>query len=262
MSNLTDLLPIIGTNNPQRQADIIFIHGLGGDARATWHPQHKKDDTDFWLMWLGKDLEDVGIWSLAYEVEPAKWKGNTMPLVDRATSVLAYLDSYDIGERPVIFITHSMGGLLVKQMLRHAYDFGNPLWKQIVENTKGIVYLSTPHSGSNIASWLKYIGEILGTSVSVKELEANDSRLRELNLLYRNHPWLKQIPLEVYCEKRKTFGVMVVDETSADPGMPGVIPIPMDEDHISICRPTSRESTIYRRVKRFIKNKLTKKKTV
>lgn len=68
----TDLLSIIGTENSERQADIIFIHGLGGDARSTWHPQQKKDDDDLWLMWLGKDLEDVGIWSLAYEVEPAK----------------------------------------------------------------------------------------------------------------------------------------------------------------------------------------------
>ena len=252
MSDLTDLLPIKGTDNPQRQADIIFIHGLGGDAKETWHPRGKKDNDDFWLMWLWEDLKDVGIWSLAYEVEPATWKGNSMPLVDRAASILAYLDINDIGERPVIFITHSMGGLLVKQMLRHAYDLGDPLWKKIVANTKGIVYLSTPHSGSNIASWLKYIGGFLGTSVSVKELEANDSRLRELNLLYRNHNVLSKIPLEVYFEKRKTSGVMVVNESSADPGISGVIPIPVDEDHISICRPESKKSLIYRRVKRFV----------
>jgi hypothetical protein len=30
--------------------------------------------------------------------------------------------------------------------------------------------------------------------------------------------------------------VLVVNETSADPGLPGVVPIPLDETHISICK--------------------------
>jgi hypothetical protein len=175
-----------------------------------------------------------------------------MPLVDRATNTLALLDADDIGARPLIFITHSLGGLLVKQMLRHAMDFGEPRWRTIVEQTKGIVFLSTPHSGSDLANWVKYIGGILQTTISVDELEAHHSRLRELNILYRNHEKLSQIPMQIYCEKKKTQGVLVVNETSADPGIKGVTPIPMDDNHLSICRPLSRESQIYKRVKRFI----------
>src|SRR5262249_35708976 len=62
---------------------------------------------------------------------------------------------------------------------------------------------------------------------------------------------------EVYCEKKVTgwkgLGVIVVDDRSADPGIPGVVPIPLDEDHLSICKPTSRQSLLYRRVLRFVK---------
>lgn len=47
-----------------------------------------------------------------------------------------------------------------------------------------------------------------------------------------------------------------MDETSANPGIRSVTPIPMDEDHLSICRPSSRESLLYRRVREFIKKKL------
>ncbi|NET50390.1 MAG: alpha/beta hydrolase, partial [Merismopedia sp. SIO2A8] len=220
MSDGNDLIAISGGEDSSRRGDVIFVHGLGGDARGTWHPKERRDENDqnSWPFWLGKDLKDVGIWSLGYEVEAFRWKGNTMPLVDRATNTLAVLDSYEIGVRPIIFITHSMGGLLVKQMLRHASDFGNPRWQAIVENTRGIVFLSTPHSGADIASWMKHIGGILGTTVSVEELEAHHSRLRELNVLYRNQERLSQIPMEVYCEKLKTKGIMVVNETSADPG--------------------------------------------
>ena len=143
-------------------------------------------------------------------------------------------------------------------MLRHAYDYDNPSWKRIVEKTKGIVFLSTPHSGSDIANWVQYIGEIIGTSISVEELKANDSRLRELNTIYRNHPKLKEIPMIVYCENEPTSGIMVVNQTSADPGIPGVIPIPLDENHISICKPQSKQSHLYLKVKKFIKEYLPK----
>lgn len=254
MSNFNDLIEIAACNNPSRQGDVIFVHGLGGTARGTWHPQEKQDDDNFWCAWLGEDLSDVGIWSLGYEVEPFRWKGNSMPLSDRATNSLDLLDSYEIGDRPIIFITHSMGGLLVKQMLRNARDFGK--WSAIASQTRGIVFLSTPHSGSDMASWIKHIGGILQTTVSVEELEVHHSRLRELNLLYRNDDQFSQIPMLVYCETRPTKGILVVNQTSADPGIKGVIPVPMDFDHISICKVADRKSQIYRQVKRFIKQNL------
>jgi hypothetical protein len=178
-----------------------------------------------------------------------------MPLVDRATNILDLLDSYEIGDRPVIFITHSLGGLLVKQMLRNARGYG--LWKAIASQTKGIVFLSTPHSGSDMASWIKYIGGILRTTVSVEELEAHHPQLRDLNLLYRNDEQFSQVPMLVYCETRPTKGILVVNQTSADPGIKGVIPVPMDFDHISICKVADRKTQIYRQVKRFIQNNLT-----
>lgn len=253
MSN-NDLIEISGCDNPSRRGDVIFVHGLGGSARGTWHPKEKQNDDNFWPKWLGEDFPDVGIWSLGYEVEPFKWKGNSMPLADRATNILDLLDSYEIGERPLIFITHSFGGLLVKQMLRSARDFGK--WQAIASHTRGIVFLSTPHSGSDIASWIRHIGGILQTTVSVEELEAHHSRLRELNLLYRNDDQLRKIPMRVYCETLPTKGILVVNQTSADPGINGVIPVPMPCDHISICKMKDRNNQIYRQVKRLIKNNL------
>jgi hypothetical protein len=248
-------MKISGCDNPNRLGDIIFIHGLMGHPCDTWH-SGKGDTEDFWPAWLGEELPELGIWSLGYEIEPLAWKENTMPLVERATNTLALLEAYDIGDRPLIFITHSMGGLLAKQMLLHAYDFGSQKWKAIVEQTKGIVYLSTPHSGADFTNWVNYIGNLLGNSINIKELQANHLRLRELNLLYRNHQNLSKIPIEVYCEKLKTYGILIVNEASADPGIPGVKTIPIDENHISISRPTSKDNLLYLRVKRFIRQQI------
>ena len=63
--------------------------------------------------------------------------------------------------------------------------------------------------------------------------------------------------MRVYCETRATKGILVVNQTSADPGIKGVIPIPMDFDHISICKVEDKKSQIYRQVRRFIQRYLT-----
>lgn len=260
----TYLEHIVGTENQNRKADIIFVHGLGGDARGTWHPQARKDDNNFWSMWLGEDFQECGIWSVNYQVEPATWKGHTMPLLERATNVVDLLDGEGLGQNPIIFITHSMGGLVVKQLLCNATYSKQASWQRIVEQTIGIVYLSTPHSGSHIANWFKYIGRFVGASISVKELQKNSPILVDLNAQYCHHERLNKIPVLVYYEKqemeisRGLFGgsirAIVVDKESANPGrgLKALKFIPVDEDHISISKPNSKGHPLYKGVQQFI----------
>ncbi|WP_293121323.1 hypothetical protein [Moorena sp. SIO4G3] len=61
MSNLTGLIKISSHQNSLASADVVFVHGLGGDARSTWHPQGKQDDDDFWPVWLGNDQLGLNI---------------------------------------------------------------------------------------------------------------------------------------------------------------------------------------------------------
>jgi pimeloyl-ACP methyl ester carboxylesterase len=242
---------IIGCSDDDRVADIVFVHGLDGDAMSTWHP--KDHPEAFWPKWIGEAFPNVGVWSLGYKAASIGWTGTSMPLTDRATNVLSLLETVGIGQRPVVFITHSLGGLVVKQSLRHARDLGNPDWKCIAQNARGIVFLATPHSGSDLANYLKYLGKLLRTTVTVEELEAHDGALRQLNLWFRNNCAGMGIRVEVLFETQTTSGVTVVNPTSSDPGIAGVIPIPVDADHISICKPDSRSHPVFARVKLFVR---------
>jgi len=177
-----------------------------------------------------------------------------MPLSDRATNVLELLGAHNIGKRPLVFVTHSLGGLLVKQMLRHALDFSQPAWQVIVAQTKGIVFISTPHSGSGLANWLGYLSTIMRPTEIIPELAENNPYLRNLNLWYTNKVGEFGIKNKVYCEKLPLHRVIVVDETSANPGIPGVIPVPLDDNHHTISKPKSKESILYLGVKRFIED--------
>jgi pimeloyl-ACP methyl ester carboxylesterase len=267
---MSELVAIRGTSNPNRRGDVVFVHGLNGDARATWQPEGKPEL--FWPEWLHEDIPNIGVWSLGYEASSFGWNGSTMPLVDRAINALVLLETDDIGkEKPVVFITHSLGGLLVKEMLRKATDNSVQEGKQLANHIRGVVFLSTPHSGSDLANFVDFL-KVLLPSDSVRELRPNEPRLRELNTWYRNNIDNLDIKTQIYCERRKTpagkkwfgrfFGIMVVDAISSDLGIAGVTAVPMDDDHITICRPKSKENLMYRRILNFIPEQFDKSRIV
>ena len=124
---MTEIVPVANTNQLNRTADVVFLHGLGGDARVTLGAKRLEGDFDldaFWPRWLGEDFPDVGVWSVQYNAAASKWKGSSMPIGDRATSVLDLLHVSGLGVRPLVFITHSMGGLVAKQMLQDLRTVG------------------------------------------------------------------------------------------------------------------------------------------
>ncbi len=278
---MAKLIEIIGCDNPQRRGNVVFVHGLGGDGLETWHTNPKEvqelqkqaakagtepnfSQLDFWPTWLGKERPDLGIWSLEYEVEPSDWTGTTMPLAERANNVLERFANQRIGQRPVVFITHSLGGLLAKQLLRNAMDFGTERQRRIVEQTKGLVFLATPHSGSNWSNWAQFINDVFlklpKLSLSVEELEYGHSRLQELNFVFRGHRTLGQIPVKAYYETQPLrhlgkLGV-VVDKISADMGKPEP-PTPVDANHINICKiapAEKKDSVVYGSVLLFLED--------
>ncbi|MEH2121358.1 AAA-like domain-containing protein [Nostoc sp.] len=249
-ADMTGLIKISGCDNPKRCGDVIFVHGLGGHARGTWHPQELRNDDNFWLTWLAQERPDLGIWSFGYKAESFEWRGSTMPLFDRASNLLEYLQVNDIGKYPIIFITHSMGGLLIKEMLRNAQTFQK---KAVIQQTKGIVFLSTPHTGSHLANLVDKIGIVARTSASVNELKSHIPQLRQLNEWYRQNVDSLEITTKVYYETKSTQGFLVVDPDSANPAIKDVQPIATDDDHLSITKPTSTNNLVYKGVSQFIK---------
>ena len=252
-TEITGLIKISGCENPKRCGDVIFVHGLGGHARSTWHPHELPNDDNFWLMWLAQERPDLGIWSFGYNAAPSEWKGSTMPLFDRASNLLEYLAVNDIGKYPIIFVTHSMGGLLVKEMLRNAQTFNK---QSVIEQTKGIVFLSTPHTGSHLANLVTNIGIFTRKTISVDELKSHLPQLRQLNEWYRQNVDAMTITTKVYYETKAILGILVVDPDSANPSIKDVQPTATDDDHISITKPKSPDNLVYKGVSRFIKEQL------
>lgn len=258
------LQPVAGTANPARAADLVFVHGLGGDARITWM-REPKDAATFWPDWLAADFPALGVWTLGYAADVSAWQRESMPLPDRGHSVLEQLFNDGLGERPLIFVAHSLGGILVKQILNAAESQGVTRWQKIAQATRGIAFIATPHSGANIASFASFIGSVLRANEPVDDLRAHHPRLRELHGWFLNR-YLREHPIvcRTYCERRELRpelfyglklpkGIVVVDETSAEPNIPGERAIPLDEDHLSICKPADRNAPLCKSVWAFVR---------
>lgn len=255
----TTLTPIIdASTGVDYTADIIFVHGLGGDGMSTW----SAGDAPVYHFpkLLLDDLETMRVWVLDYPAHKTKWteKGSSMGLYDRALNVTDVLITENIGDRPIFFICHSLGGLLVKKIIRLSFETTHPEIKKIARNTKGIAFIATPHRGANLGNIAGYIDKMFlklpRFSELVDELQAGAPALRELDDFYREKNEELGIKTAAYRENIKLKGLfMVVDEISSDPLVTGCTTFPMDADHEMICKPVNGKKTqIYRSIKHFV----------
>jgi protein SERAC1 len=239
-------------------ADVIFVHGLTGSPLDTWSSERTiEQEGTYWPKWLVADLPHLNYYTLGYPASLfAKWAKKEMNLYERAKSVLEVLAAYNFGNRPLVFICHSLGGLLVKQILRTALDSTDEAWHGIANNCCGVIFIATPHSGSSVADLLKTFSGCF-SSVHVEKLKQDASDLDELNGNFRTFCQTRNVQVTAFYEKHKTYKLAsIVDARSADPGVNGCIPLPVDADHVNICKPEHRHSPIYLSIQRRLKNLL------
>ena len=112
--NMLGLLTVFNCENSHPQGDLVFVHGLAGHPWGTWHPQSKTDNqnVELWPFWLGENLRangiDINVWSFGYDAPGFQYFGQGMSRFDQASNLLKHLEVNDIGDRPLIFVTHSL----------------------------------------------------------------------------------------------------------------------------------------------------------
>lgn len=238
----------VGTPHEAPRGRVIFIHGLGGHHHHTWC--HTDDSpTSFWPRWLADAFPELAVFTLEY---PAGALGVNkeigIDINERARTVLDYLtNEYLHDDTPLFFIVHSMGGLILKSLLRMSKeDIDHPDTEQrrraqIWLKTKGIVFLATPHIGSRYASLLGRLPFL--PSDATMSMVYGSTALLELNNWYTTQVLLNsRIPTKVYYELRVTFFAKIVSRESAF--LPGADVAGADDDHISIAKPLSRRSPV------------------
>ncbi|KAL8965933.1 MAG: hypothetical protein Q9183_003611, partial [Haloplaca sp. 2 TL-2023] len=135
--------------------DIIFVHGLGGTSQKTW--SRNRDLDFFWPReWLPFEpgFTQARILSFGYNAHfAAHGRENILNITDFARDLLYGMkyglnqqsQELDIGKVPVIFVAHSMGGLVVKKAM--ILSRNDDQYQQTMGSAHAILFLSTPHRG-------------------------------------------------------------------------------------------------------------------
>ncbi|XP_054162656.1 protein SERAC1-like [Oppia nitens] len=263
------LHPIFHDTQP-KDFDIILVHGLLGGAFKTWRQcdsekQYSPQYTRCWPQtWLANDVADVRLFAVNYQTFLSNWNiecnddNSVTTLKQRSAQFLNDLISSPIGDKPIIWITHSMGGLIVKQMLVDVSESNDPRMRSLLDQTKGIVFYSVPHKGTEMAVWTPYLQRIISPSTELLQLRKDSQFLLSLHTNFLK--LIRDKPIECLsfgetvksCVIKRPFkwSRLLVPEESANPGVGDFHLLAVD--HFNTCKPKDKTSDAYHRVVSFI----------
>ena len=229
--------------------DVIFVHGLTGDAEKTW-----TSTSGFWPLWIAEDNPSIAVHAIGYPASQLKkWIRKELDIFELSKLATEFLCGHRIGERPVVFVTHSLGGILTKLMLIHCNGSADDQASSLAKRTVSVIFLATPHTAPSLAGVVKSIIPKLSSphvTALAGETTMLDNIRENYNKYARSNAHLKNI---AYYEAQKIIGAIeVVSKEDANPGISGTDPVPIEADHINICKPKSRDSAVYVSVNRHI----------
>jgi hypothetical protein len=155
-------------------------------------------------------------------------------------------------DRPIIFIAHSLGGLVVKRCLIYCQSIRHhqhtERLRSIYVSTYGILFLGTPHNGSDLAKWGSLLEKICAVALPkkffdtspqlVQALQTNNETLQNINRFFieiigRYHIYFFHESKPTDLKGTRAF---VVEEDSAAPVIEGVDRMGIEKDHSHMCK--------------------------
>jgi hypothetical protein len=203
---------------------IVFIHGFTGHPERTWTQKrgapnddaggerpskfqkllpsasshHRRCEARRATYWP-RDLAPIvapnaRILTYGYDTHIRHWLGsavNKSTVYDIAWDFLVSLEAACRFEpsRPLLFIAHSLGGIVVKEALRRSRgcEMYQSHLRSIYKSTSGIIFFGTPHGGADPRGLIQHIAEkciraagFLVNEQIINTLLPSSERLKEL----------------------------------------------------------------------------------
>ncbi|KAH7024721.1 ankyrin repeat-containing domain protein [Microdochium trichocladiopsis] len=230
-----------GQGRQSCKIDIVALHGLGGDAFRTW----SDSAGHLWLRdSLPKLIPESRIMSYGYD-SAAVFSNSQLTLEGFPLGLLSSLESKrqdaDVASRPIVFICHSLGGLLFKQVLITATLSGAE-YSDIAKSIRGVVFMGTPHRGSTAANFAGFFSKLISIptlshtvgSDLLATLKTNSPTLEQITRQSKHR--LASLSIISFFEQKPMGSSLVVEPFSAILGLPNERTISINQDHCDIAR--------------------------
>ncbi|KAF2176906.1 hypothetical protein K469DRAFT_721172 [Zopfia rhizophila CBS 207.26] len=154
--------------------DIVAVHGLNGHRDKTWTASNGVN----WLRdLLPQNLPNARIITWGYDANTHSGsRVSCQYLYDHARSLVADLclkrQLTKTSRRPIMFVAHSLGGIIVKSALIHsdaAQQGALEEHQSIKLSTYGIIFMGTPHQGGSGVALGKLMANIASVFVAADD---------------------------------------------------------------------------------------------
>ena len=247
-------------------ADLVFLHGVGGGSCQTWTHGGRPDT--FWpLDWLSTEhvLRGTRISSFGYNTQlTSNDPDRLLDISDHAKDLLAKLRfgtgresrSLNIGRTPLIFISHSLGGLVAKKAFILAQSESNAAYAEIAQAVVAFVFLATPQRGSQLSTVLNdilsacvtgWVPNHHGTLIRrhVKDLQDVNEQFRDLA------PYVDVVSFyeRQHTQLGSATDILILRQDQATLDHSSETAIPLDANHLTITKFKSRGDSNYTSVR-------------
>ncbi|MCJ1394832.1 hypothetical protein MMC18_007712 [Xylographa bjoerkii] len=236
-------------------ADIVAIHGLNGHREKTWTASNN-------ILWL-RDLlptrmPNVRIMTWGYDSRTHSTEARNpismQRLHDHADTLISDLvlerALTSSERRPIIFVVHSLGGLVLKSAHKRITGLSRC-------RLYGIIFAGTPHQGGEGVAWGKRLVSIVSIfrNTNTEMLQHLERDSEEVQRLLRDfgpisNEFVAKFAYETLQTRLPTGTyIQVVPKSSAVvPGAPNAEAIAISNDHTNLVKFASSEEDGYKKL--------------
>lgn len=267
VSTMLNIKTISASPNPSHPA-VIFFHGLDGKSTQTWM-ENTEDEKTLWPRWLVDDFK-CSVFLVDYDAKFSAKKDGVLPLPAQGDEVLEMLASEQaLKGRKLILVGHSLGGLVIKAAIQHGLSEGVERFKQVINRIRGVVFIGTPHKGAQLVTLAKHFSPLLKKNAQANNVQRYDTQLSALNeqfLAYHNKLSAGKLSVLTFMETQGIFvgkkmlgfrmgpTVTVIEPDSTNPHVAGQITVPLEANHIGMCKLADKKESLYKSLLQFLKD--------
>ncbi|KAL9032165.1 MAG: hypothetical protein Q9180_006660 [Flavoplaca navasiana] len=225
-------------NGDEIRLDLVFVHGLSDDWQSTWNQAGIS-----WIeSFLPNDVPSTRILTCGWGTQDVSQKDPSLGIC----GLQDYEKKRDNKMRPVVFLAHSLGGLILQNFLQHC----DPALRL---STKGIMFFGTPNSFQQINHRTRFVN-----AMALVGHRFDDEYLSFLGSTSEGFSaWLNETPFtgRVVCFHETlpiTDDVMVLDKESAT--LPQCEAEALHASHLDMTTFSSITDSNYQIVLQYIKS--------
>jgi hypothetical protein len=239
---------------PQADTSVVFVHGILSSGEACW----RHTNGSYWpeLLKGEEGFSSLGIYVFTYRTGVFSGSYRLSDIVDALKEQMR-LDGV-LESRQLIFVCHSMGGIVVRKFLVERAA-------ELIEGKReiGLFLVASPSLGSSYADWLSPLAQLFGHSqADVLRFARGNDWLKDLDKEFKNLKEAgrlkikgKELVEDKFVIVSKLLGKQVVEPLSGAVyfGEPFRVP---ESDHFSIAKPPNNAAIQHRLLCRFINDTL------